>query len=42
MKCPRHGWQFELSSGRSYVQPDRRIRTYPVTVEKGRVLLEVT
>lgn len=34
IKCPWHGWEFELATGRSVFNPHRvRVRTYDVTVE---------
>ncbi|MCH2213393.1 MAG: Rieske (2Fe-2S) protein [Fuerstiella sp.] len=40
LRCPWHGWQFDLSTGRSLVDPERtRVRSYPVRVEHERVLV---
>jgi 3-phenylpropionate/trans-cinnamate dioxygenase ferredoxin subunit len=40
LRCPWHGWQFELRTGKSLVDPEHtRIRSYPVRVEKDRVLV---
>lgn len=34
IKCPWHGWEFEIATGRSIFNPHRvRVRTYDVTVE---------
>jgi 3-phenylpropionate/trans-cinnamate dioxygenase ferredoxin subunit len=34
LRCPWHGWEFELKSGRSVFNPHRtRVRSYQVTVE---------
>jgi 3-phenylpropionate/trans-cinnamate dioxygenase ferredoxin subunit len=42
LACPWHGWEYDLSSGRSLTSPDRvRVRTYPVHVEGGRVLIDL-
>ncbi len=59
IKCPWHGWEFEISSGRSIFNPhkvrarayevtvesaddeDPSIPTYPVTVERGVVVVHV-
>jgi nitrite reductase/ring-hydroxylating ferredoxin subunit len=36
LRCPWHGWEFELKSGRSVFNPHRtRVRSYPVTVEQA-------
>ena len=42
LTCPWHGWQFDLASGRSLVEPERhRVRAYPVRVVDGRVLVKM-
>jgi 3-phenylpropionate/trans-cinnamate dioxygenase ferredoxin subunit len=34
IKCPWHGWEFDLRTGRSVFNPHRvRVRAYDVTVE---------
>lgn len=38
LKCPWHGWEFDLETGRSVAGPDRwRVRTYPTEVERVQV-----
>jgi 3-phenylpropionate/trans-cinnamate dioxygenase ferredoxin subunit len=56
IRCPWHGWEFDLTNGRSVFNPhklhvrsyevtiepaedDPSIETYPVTVERGRVVV---
>ena len=40
--CPWHGWQFDLCTGRSLVDGEKnRVRSYPVRIAAGRVLLEL-
>jgi 3-phenylpropionate/trans-cinnamate dioxygenase ferredoxin subunit len=35
IKCPWHGWEFEIATGRSIFNPHRvRVRAYEVTVER--------
>lgn len=35
IKCPWHGWEFEIATGRSIFNPHKvRVRTYEVTVER--------
>jgi 3-phenylpropionate/trans-cinnamate dioxygenase ferredoxin subunit len=59
IRCPWHGWEFDITNGRSIFNPHRlRVRsyevtvepsedddpsltTYPVTVERGRVVVHV-
>lgn len=34
IKCPWHGWEFDVSTGQSWFDPQRvRVGTYPVTIE---------
>jgi nitrite reductase/ring-hydroxylating ferredoxin subunit len=41
VQCPWHGFEFELASGRSPSDPKgTRVRTYPVMVQDGIVVLE--
>lgn len=38
LKCPWHGWQFDLSTGKFVSLPQRwRVATYPVRLESARV-----
>ena len=40
LRCPWHGWQFELKTGKSLVDPEHiRVRSYRVRVEQGRVFI---
>ena len=42
LRCPWHGWQFDLKTGRSLVDPEHtRIRSYPVRVEENRVIVAI-
>jgi len=40
LRCPWHGWEFEIATGRAVAYPEKAIRTYPVLVENGTVILE--
>lgn len=41
VRCPWHGYEFDVRSGRCPGDPDRiRVKTFPVTVQDGRVLIE--
>lgn len=41
LRCPWHGWEFDIRSGRSWCDPTRmRIRQYPVAVKPGTELVE--
>src|SRR5262249_25516134 len=36
LRCPWHGWEFDVRTGQSYVDPLRsRVRTYPVELVPG-------
>ena len=37
LRCAWHGWEFEIESGRSLVDPKVRAKTFPVVVEDGGV-----
>ena len=39
--CPWHGWEFELESGHALWDEGYAVKTVPVRVEGGRVLLEL-
>ncbi|MCC7348002.1 MAG: Rieske (2Fe-2S) protein [Variibacter sp.] len=41
LRCPWHGWEFDVRTGKSYCDPDRtRTRSYGISVEPGRDLVE--
>lgn len=40
LRCPWHGWEFELKTGETITTPVRRVRSYPVVVEDGMVIIE--
>jgi nitrite reductase (NADH) small subunit len=59
IRCPWHGWEFDVTNGRSVFNPhklrvrsyevtiepdneDPSIETFPVTVERGRVVVHVS
>src|SRR5689334_21789179 len=39
--CPWHGWEFALRTGQAIFDPTLRVRTIPVRIAAGRVLLEL-
>jgi nitrite reductase (NADH) small subunit len=40
LRCPWHGWEFELDSGQLLFDNEgTRVKTYPVTIEDGMVIL---
>ncbi len=41
LRCPWHGWEFDVRTGKSYCEPDKvHVRSYPVQVADGRTLVE--
>jgi 3-phenylpropionate/trans-cinnamate dioxygenase ferredoxin subunit len=41
LRCPWHGWEFDLRTGRSRCEPDRiQAKRYEVTVAPGRALAD--
>ncbi|WP_240340310.1 Rieske (2Fe-2S) protein [Nocardioides sp. SYSU D00038] len=40
IRCPWHGWEFDLVTGRSLLEPKRSgLRTYRVTTDDGHVVV---
>jgi nitrite reductase/ring-hydroxylating ferredoxin subunit len=39
--CPWHGWEFDVRTGRAVWDEGYAVRTYPVQVENGRILVEL-
>lgn len=39
LKCPWHQWEFDLATGESLYAEGVSLRTYPVVVEDGRVVV---
>src|SRR5262245_35515830 len=35
--CPMHRWQFDLKTGQNPINPELRVRRYPVEVREGDV-----
>jgi 3-phenylpropionate/trans-cinnamate dioxygenase ferredoxin subunit len=43
IRCPWHGWEFDIRTGQSYCDPRRfRVKAYPVHVEPGTSLVPGT
>lgn len=41
VRCPWHGWEFDLTTGRSVFNPHKwRVKTYEVTVERSGELIK--
>ena len=39
IRCPWHLWEFEIATGRCLVDPKVRVKTYPVAIEDGQVVV---
>jgi nitrite reductase (NADH) small subunit len=39
LRCSRHGWEFEIATGRALADPRVRARTYRVSVEAGQLVV---
>ena len=40
--CPWHGWEFDITSGRSLIDPQKkRVRSYAAHTENGRVVIDM-
>jgi 3-phenylpropionate/trans-cinnamate dioxygenase ferredoxin subunit len=41
LRCPWHAWEFNIETGCSLFDAKFKVRTYPVRVEHGDILIEV-
>jgi nitrite reductase (NADH) small subunit len=42
VRCPWHGWEFDLDTGRSLLEPDAvRVRVFRTSVQDGTVVVHV-
>ena len=41
LRCPWHGWEFEIATGKTVTKPVVRVKTFPARVEDGRVVVEL-
>jgi nitrite reductase/ring-hydroxylating ferredoxin subunit len=39
IRCPWHLWEFEIATGQCMVDPKVRVKTYPVSIENGQVVV---
>jgi 3-phenylpropionate/trans-cinnamate dioxygenase ferredoxin subunit len=40
VRCPWHGWAYDLATGQSWSDPDHsRVRHYPIEIEPGTALI---
>lgn len=41
VSCPSHGWRYDITTGALAVAPELKLRTFPVKVIDGKVMLEM-
>jgi 3-phenylpropionate/trans-cinnamate dioxygenase ferredoxin subunit len=41
LRCPWHGWEYEIETGTTVTEPPLRVKTFAVSVAGGRVVVEV-
>jgi nitrite reductase (NADH) small subunit len=41
LTCPWHGWEFDILTGRNVARPSIKVRTYPVAVEEGQIVVTI-
>lgn len=41
LACPVHGWRYDVTTGALCVAPDRKLRTFPVTIADGKVAVHI-
>ena len=39
IRCPWHLWEFDITTGQCLVDPKMRVKTYPVAIEDGEVVV---
>ena len=39
--CPLHGWQYNITNGECLMNPQVKMKSFPVKVENGEISLEV-
>lgn len=41
VSCPVHGWRYDVTSGALLIAPEKRVRTFPVAIADGKVMVQV-
>lgn len=41
LRCPWHGWEYDITTGHNLIDPGRKLTTYPVTVEDGDLVVHI-
>ena len=42
VRCPAHGWRYDVTTGHAMNEPGCRVMCYPVQVVDGTILVDVT
>ena len=41
LRCPWHQWPFEIATGRCLVDPEARVKTYPVRIDGNDIVVDL-
>ena len=41
LRCPWHQWPFEIATGRCLVDPEVRVKTYPVRIDGNDIVVDL-
>lgn len=41
IRCPWHAWQFDIATGQCLVDPNARVKTYPIIVDGDELIVDV-
>jgi nitrite reductase/ring-hydroxylating ferredoxin subunit len=41
LRCPWHSYEYDIATGDCLTDPNLRVRTYPVRVEAGKIVVDV-
>ena len=41
LRCPWHGWEFDITTSRSLADSSTQLKSYPVTIEEGQIVVDL-
>ena len=41
LRCPWHGWEFEIATGETVTEPRLRVKRFKTYVEGGRIMVQL-
>lgn len=41
LRCPWHGWEYDITNGRSVFDPEVKVVTYPVSIEEDQIVVSI-